>query len=57
MEKRAVVEPGRTPQEERPGEKKAAAETQREQTQALDDDFTKRAADRSAAVLKQTPGS
>lgn len=56
MEKRGVVEPGRTPQES-PGEKQAAAGTKRQQTQALDDDFTKRAADRSAEALKKKPGS
>lgn len=55
MEKRGVVEPGRTPIEQQ-GEKAATdrqARTPRERTEALDDDFTKRAADRAAGALQK----
>lgn len=54
-EKRGVVEPGRTPDIERthrPGEKQAGSRQQ--QASALDDDFTKRAADAAAERLKRT---
>lgn len=53
MEKRGVVEPGRTPPQERQGEKSASQQTPRERTESLDDDFTKRAADRAAGSLQQ----
>ncbi len=47
IEKRAVVEPGRTPsfEEARETEKRAIIKNQRQATETLDDDFTKRAAD------------
>ena len=52
MEKNGAVEPGRTPAQD--GLQKRAATTDREtQTRELDDDFTKRAADRTAEVLKR----
>lgn len=52
MEKRGVVEPGRTPDIEQkiPGEK--TAQTKKSETDRLDDDFTKRAADAAADSLK-----
>ena len=53
MEKRAVVEPGRTPdRESEPGTKQAS--TKAAQTEALDNDFTKRAADTASEGLKST---
>ncbi len=57
MEKRGVVEPGRTRDTEaRPGEKQAVAGNQKQRTESLDDDFTKRAADAAAGRLNK-PGS
>lgn len=53
MEKRGVVEPGRTRPEDDKNVKTAATKTPREQTESLDDDFTKRAADRAAGSLQQ----
>ena len=52
MEKRGVVEPGRTPDHKtKPGTKQAS--TKEGQTEVLDDDFTKRAADAASDGLKK----
>lgn len=52
MEKRGVVETGRTPDtESQSGEKRASTPKPVEQ---LDDDFTKRAADAAAAKLRKS---
>lgn len=57
MEKRGVVEPGRTPELGQP-EKKAAAATPQERVRSLDDsDFSKQASDRMAERLKNKSGS
>lgn len=55
MEKRGVVEPGRTRPDDESVVKAAAVQPQTPQarTEALDDDFTKRAADRAAGSLQQ----
>ena len=50
MEKRAVVEPGRTPDKDT-GEKKASGEQDR--AAQLDNDFTKQAAETAADALKR----
>ena len=55
MEKRGVVEPGRTPADQTPKTKQAADKTA--QTEVLDDDFTKRAADAASDGLKSKNGS
>lgn len=54
MEKRGVVEPGRTrdvEQTQKRNDEKRAAD-RRDQTKQLDDDFTKRASDHAADKLK-----
>lgn len=55
MEKRGVVEPGRTPTDQTPKTKQAADKTAT--TESLDDDFTKRAADAASNGLKSKNGS
>lgn len=52
MEKRGVVEPGRTPDTNKPPQGVKTAQTKTGETERLDDDFTKRAADTAADSLK-----
>ena len=51
MEKRGVVQPGRTPDTE-DREKQASKQDEKSRTEQLDDDFTKRAADKAADSLE-----
>ncbi len=58
MEKRGVVESGRTRNiENRTPEKQAGVPSRQQQIETLDDDFTKRAADATAAGLSKKSGS
>lgn len=52
MEKRGVIEPGRTPATDRVKNEKRAG-SPREQVESLDDDFTKRAAETAADSLNK----
>ena len=56
MEKRGVVKPGVTPDvdEKLPREKVASGAGRKQQTQQLDDDLTKRAADKAAEKLRRS---
>lgn len=54
MEKRGVVEVGRTRDIHDESEKQAAAMSERQKVESLDDDFTKKAADAATAKLNRS---